>query len=46
MDELLPALRKVNPKLPEAALNDAVEKLRNFEGGAILQKNIRFMDYL
>ncbi|MDR1728002.1 MAG: type I restriction endonuclease subunit R [Acidobacteriota bacterium] len=46
MDELLPALRRVNPKLPEAALTEAVYKLRNFEGGTFLQKNVQFMDYL
>jgi type I restriction enzyme R subunit len=45
-DELLPALRKVNPKLPEVALFEAIYKLRNFEGGTALQKNIQFMDYL
>lgn len=46
LDELLPALRRVNPKLPEAALIEAVYKLRNFEGGTIFQKNVDFMDYL
>lgn len=46
MDDLLPALRLVNPKLPEAALSEAVYKLRNFEGGTLLQKNVQFMDYL
>lgn len=46
IDELLPALRCVNPKLPEAALIEAVYKLRNFEGGTVLQKNVQFMDYL
>ena len=45
-DELLPALRKINPKLPEAAITEAVYKLRNIEGGTVLQKNLRFMDYL
>ena len=45
-DELLPALRHINPKLPEVALTEAVYKLRNFEGGTFLQKNIQFMDYL
>ncbi len=45
-DELLSALRQVNPKLPEAALSEAVYKLRNFEGGTLFQKNIQFMDYL
>ena len=46
MDELLPALRRVNRKLPEAALTEAVYKLRNFEGGTVLQRNVQFMDYL
>ena len=46
LDELLPALRRINPKLPEAALTEAVYKLRNFEGGTLLQKNIQFMDRL
>jgi type I restriction enzyme R subunit len=46
MDEILPALRRLNPKLPEAALAEAVYKLRNFEGGTVLQKNVQFMSYL
>ena len=45
-DELLPALHRVNPKLPEVALTEAVYKLRNFEGGTVMQKNVHFMDYL
>jgi len=45
-DELLPALQKINSKLPEAAITEAIYKLRNFEGGTVLQKNIQFMDYL
>ena len=45
-DELLTALRRINPTLPEVAITEAVYKLRNFEGGSTLQKNIRFMDYL
>ncbi|NLN92506.1 MAG: type I restriction endonuclease subunit R [Candidatus Hydrogenedens sp.] len=44
--ELLPALRRINPELPEAALSEAIYKLRNFEGGGFLQKNVQFMDYL
>jgi type I restriction enzyme R subunit len=46
MDELLPALHRVNSKLPEAALTEAVHKLRNFEGGTLIQRNVQFMDYL
>ncbi|MFP3153377.1 type I restriction endonuclease subunit R [Lachnospiraceae bacterium ZAX-1] len=45
-DELLPALRRINQKLPEAAITEAVYKLRNFESGTVLQKNVLFMDYL
>ena len=37
-EELLPALRAVNPSLPQAALDDAVYKLKNFESGSLLQK--------
>ncbi|MDR2710136.1 MAG: type I restriction endonuclease subunit R [Burkholderiales bacterium] len=46
MGELLPALRRVNPKLPEAAITEAVYKLQNLENGTLLQKNARFMEYL
>ncbi len=46
MDELLPALRRVNPDVPETALTETVYKLRNLEGGTVVQKNIQFMDFL
>jgi type I restriction enzyme R subunit len=46
LDKLLPALLRINPNLPEAALTEAVYKLRNFEGGTIFRKNVDFMDYL
>ncbi|MDR2546458.1 MAG: type I restriction endonuclease subunit R [Lachnospiraceae bacterium] len=45
-DELLPALRRINPRLPETALTEAVNKLCNFDGSTLLQKNIQFMNYL
>lgn len=45
-DELRTALHRVNPTLPDAAITEAVYKLRNFEGGSMLQKNSQFMDYL
>ena len=44
--ELLPALRAVNPTLPQSALEEALYKLRHFESGSLLQKNMVFMDYL
>lgn len=45
-DELLPALQAINPGLPREALDDAVYKLKNFESGSLLQKNMVFTDYL
>uniref|UniRef100_UPI001956D91A type I restriction endonuclease subunit R n=1 Tax=Oscillibacter sp. CU971 TaxID=2780102 RepID=UPI001956D91A len=45
-DILLPCLRRVNPALPMDALNEAAYKLKNFESGTLLQKNLVFMDYL
>ena len=45
-DELLPALQAINPAMPQAALDDAVYKLKNFESGSLLQKNMVFTDYL
>lgn len=45
-EELILALTRMNQKLPEAAITEAIYKLRNFEGGTILQKNIQFMDFL
>jgi len=46
MDELLPALNRINPKLPEPAISEAIYKLRNFDGGLMLQKNKQFMKYI
>ena len=46
MDELFPALRRINPKLSEAALKEALYKLQNLENGTLIQKNAVFMDYL
>jgi len=45
-EELIAALHRINPQLPKAALYDALYKLRTFEGGTLLQKNVLFMDYL
>ena len=46
LGELLPALRRINPKLPKSALSEAVGKLRDFGSGDLLQKNRLFMEYL
>ena len=46
MDELLSALRRINPKLPEAAISEALDKLCDSGGGSLIQKNKDFMDYI
>lgn len=40
------ALVRLNPKLPQSAINEALFKLRNFENAELVQKNSIFMDYL
>ena len=40
------SLRRLNPKAPYDAIQDALLKLRNFENGELVQKNAVFMDYL
>ena len=46
LDELEPALTRINPLLPEGAIQEALNKLKHFENGSILQKNEVFMNYL
>ena len=45
-EELLSALRRLNPKMPEDAITDALFKLKSFENAELVQKNELFMDYL
>lgn len=45
-EELLSALHRLNPKMPEDAITDALFKLKNFENAELVQKNELFMDYL
>ena len=45
-DVLEESLRRLNPKAPYDAIQDALNKLRNFENGELVQKNAVFMDYL
>lgn len=45
-DELLSALYRLNPTLPDNAISDALYKLKNYENGELVQKNAVFMDYL
>ncbi|MBO4956526.1 MAG: type I restriction endonuclease subunit R [Rickettsiales bacterium] len=45
-DVLIDALYKINHKLPESAIKEALYKLKNFENAELVQKNELFMDYL
>ncbi len=45
-EELVSALHRLNPKMPEDAIADALFKLKNFENAELVQKNELFMDYL
>ena len=45
-DVLVESLNRLNPSLPEAAIQDALYKLHNFENGSLIQKNTVFMNYL
>ena len=45
-DVLINALYKINPKLPESTIKEALYKLKNFENAELVQKNKLFMDYL
>ena len=44
--ELTSALHRLNPKMPEDAITDALFKLKSFENAELVQKNELFMDYL
>lgn len=43
---LIDCLVKLNKGLPLDAITEAVARLRNFDTGSLLQKNMQFMDYL
>ena len=45
-EALVDSLYRLNPKLPDDAIKDALYKLKNFEIGELVQKNDVFMDYL
>ena len=44
--ELEDSVRRINPCVPEDAIQDALFRLRNIEIGELAQKNEVFMDYL
>ena len=45
-DVLIDSLYRLNRGLPDAAIQEALYKLKNFENGELVQKNAVFMDYL
>jgi len=45
-DELINSLQRINNKLPHEAINEAINKLKNFDNGELVQKNITFMNYI
>lgn len=45
-DELRLSMERINPKLPSAAIDEAIYKISNYEAVALLSKNEVFMDYL
>lgn len=46
LSELEDSLSLINPQLPDAAIHEAIEKVRHFENGSLLQHNKVFTDYL
>lgn len=45
-NELRDSLVRLNKKLPLEAIDEAISKLKNFDTGSLVQKNMVFMDYL
>ena len=46
VDILRDSLVRINRGLPVEAIDEAMAKLKNFDTGSLLQKNMIFMDYL
>ncbi|MCR4677541.1 MAG: type I restriction endonuclease subunit R [Lachnospiraceae bacterium] len=44
--ELVSALSRLNPSMPDTAISEALFKLKNFENAELVQKNEVFMDYI
>lgn len=45
-NEFLLSLHRINPCQPKVALKEAAFRVKNIEGGSLIQKNMQFMDYL
>ena len=44
--DLLPAIQKINPQKPQAAITEAITKLRHIDASTLIHKNIIATDYL
>ena len=40
------SLHRLNPNLSESAIQDALQKLHNFDNASLIKQNMTFMDYL
>ena len=45
-EELMSALQRINPSLPDVALSEAIYKIKNLDVGSPVQKNEIFTDYV
>lgn len=45
-EELVDALQRLNPTMPNNAIQEAIHKIKNYENGELVQKNTVFMDYV
>ena len=45
-EQLLDSLSSINPNKPQAAIHEAIAKLKDIDTGSLTQKNELFMDYL
>lgn len=45
-EELDDAIHRLNPKMPEEGIQNALFKLKNFDNADLVQKNSVFMDYI
>ena len=45
-EELEAALHRLNPSMPEAAIADALYRLKHFENAELVQQNVIFTDYI
>lgn len=44
--ELEESIFRLNPSLPKEAIENALQKIKNFDNGELVQRNAVFMDYL